>query len=253
MTTQFKLNKKVFVTGSIKTLTGLHIGGTNSSMGIGGPDSTVIRDPLSNRPLIPGSSLKGKMRSLLEINSGKIGEKVTNQVQNGPTNDPNILASQLFGTAIQVEANRPSRIIVRDAKMKSTEEEFTNTDLPFTETKSEVVIDRITAATTPRQLERVPAGALFDLNLVINVYEDNGKEDDSNNLIRHLFSCMKLVQDDYIGGKGSRGSGKVSFAIESILERTSDYYLGNSSNGENDITKRSEIPEELSVHPFENF
>jgi len=217
------LSKKILLKGKIRLKTGMHIGGTFSSMEIGGPDSAVIRNPIDNKPLIPGSSLKGKMRSLIEIADGTIKEVNMRDVKYGPTDDPSAVAAQLFGTAAQ-GSQIPSRLIVRDAPLLSNEEDFTNVDLPYTESKTEVVLDRITASAMPRQIERVPAGAEFALNMVLNVFnEENNEEVLINNTLRGL----RLVKDDYLGGSGSRGYGQVEFEITDLITRSTEFYKGN--------------------------
>jgi len=227
-----KLEKKIIITGKIKTLTGLHIGGTNSAMGIGGPDSMVVRNPIDNKPYIPGSSLKGKMRAMLDIEDGSIEDVNMGQVKNGASQDPKYAATRLFGSARRDDKQRPSRVIIRDAMLISSEEAFKNTDLPYTESKTEVVIDRITAKAMPRQIERVPAGAEFQLEMVLNVFN----EDDENDQINNLNRAIKLLQDDYLGGSGSRGYGQVKIDIEKAVERNIDYYLEQSD--EIDVTDK---------------
>ena len=222
-----KLLKKIIYTGIIKAETGLHIGGTNSSMGIGGPDSLVIRNPITNQPYIPGSSIKGKMRSLLEILHGTIGDQDMGAVKNGPSQDNNAASVKLFGTA-KKESQRPSRLQVRDAHLTKywrDESHFGDTDLPYTESKTEVVIDRITAAATPRQIERVPAGAKFKLNFVLNIFDT----DNENELKEYLDTSIKLLEDDYLGGNGSRGYGQVSLRILNTEERDADFYKNMAS------------------------
>ncbi|MEM9722672.1 MAG: type III-A CRISPR-associated RAMP protein Csm3 [Bacteroidota bacterium] len=231
------LTKKIFFSGSILTLTGIHIGGTNSSMAIGGPDKTVVRNPLDNRPYIPGSSLKGKMRSLIELAEGTITVAQGNpQIKYRPSNDPHTLSGMLFGTASGDTNQRPSRIIVRDGKLLSEAEEFTHTDLPYSETKTEVTIDRVTARANPRQIERVPAGARFELNLVLNVFES----DDESRMIQGIWTALELVQDDYLGGNGSRGYGQIQITIDKITEKSAKYYKGGEP--ERDISLEVEIP-----------
>lgn len=231
-----QLKKKVFIKGEIELLTGTHIGGTNSAMGIGGPDSTVIRNPIDNKPYIPGSSLKGKMRALVEIADGTISvkeyyDKKTNKTEKsyGVSPDPNSPSSKLFGSIQKDDKQRPSKLIVRDAKMISNEGAFANTDLPYTESKTEVVIDRITAKANPRQIERVPAGAKFELDLVLNVFE----EDNMDAQMTTIFRALKLVQDDYLGGSGSRGYGQVKFDITSVIEKEMDKYFNDDYQGNN--------------------
>ena len=222
-----KLRSKYLFGGTIKLETGLHIGGTNSSMSIGGPDANIIRNPLDNKPYIPGSSIKGKMRSLLEISTGKF-DKVSNL--NGPAQDGE--SADLFGNSSNNEKQHPSRLIVRDAVLISDEKLFENTDLPFSETKTEVVIDRLTSRAMPRQIERIPAGAEFALDMVLNVMDD----EDENVLLKNLFKSMRLLKDDYLGGNGSRGYGKISMDIKAIIKRTTGYYEGQSK--EEDVTEK---------------
>jgi len=233
-----QLHKKIFIKGEIKLLTGTHIGGTNSAMGIGGPDSTVVRNPIDNKPYIPGSSLKGKMRAMIEIADGTIGKSKMKDVKNVSCQDISKPSAKLFGNAptnSDVDKNgikfkqRPSKLIVRDGKILSDDSDFVNTDLPYTESKTEVVIDRITAKATPRQIERVPAGAIFNLDLVLNVFD----EDNQNEQLNTLFRALKLVQEDYIGGSGSRGYGQVEFKIDSVIEKEMNKYTDEKYLGKN--------------------
>jgi len=219
-----KLIKKIEIAGVLSLETGLHIGGTNSSMSIGGIDKSVIRNPLNNQPYIPGSSLKGKMRSLLEISTGNIGGRSGGVVNNGPSSNTgapnNPLSADLFGNAIN-DGQKPSRLIVRDLSLINHEELLAKTEIPYTEGKTEVVIDRITSAAMPRQNERVPAGARFRLNLILNIWEQDQNEEQ---LINILFTSLQLLSDDYLGGHGSRGYGQVSINIEKMVEKGSDSY-----------------------------
>lgn len=229
-----KLLKKIVISGELTLETGLHIGGTNSSMSIGGIDKAVIRNPLNNQPFIPGSSLKGKMRSLLEVSIGKIGGSVGSTVKNGPfnitSNSEEPYPADLFGNA-EKESQKPSRLIVRDLKLKNHDELLAKTEIPYTEGKTEVVIDRITSAANPRQNERVPAGAVFLLNLVLNVWDQDVHSQDQ--LIRLLFTSLQLLSDDYLGGHGSRGYGQVSINITKMDERSTDtYYNGTDVDGQ---------------------
>lgn len=212
-----KLEKKIVYTGIITLKTGLHIGGTNASLNIGGPDNFVVRNPIDNIPYIPGSSLKGKMRALVEILNGE-----TNG--GNPTNRVDTKAGALFGVSADA-GGHPSRLIVRDSVMITeldTEDElnlygltrkdvpdFSHTDLPYTESKTEVAIDRITAKANPRTFERVPAGAQFKLNMVLNVFEG----EDESSLKATVAQAISLLEDDYLGGNGSRGYGQVSVKI----------------------------------------
>jgi CRISPR-associated protein Csm3 len=205
-----RLVKKIVYTGTITLKTGLHIGGTNAALNIGGPDRFVVRNPINNIPYIPGSSLKGKMRSLVEIYNGE-----TNGGK--PSNNPESKAGSLFGVSGDSENSRPSRLIVRDAELDVNSCDFTGTDLLYSEIKTEATIDRITAKANPRTFERVPAGASFHLNMVLNVFEG----EDESMLKRTVKQAIDLLRDDYLGGNGSRGYGQVE--IQFTTEERTNY------------------------------
>jgi CRISPR-associated protein Csm3 len=247
-----KLEKKIFISGAIETKTGLAVGGSSTGLEIGGADKVVVRNPVNNQPYIPGSSLKGKMRSLLEKLEGNmrievkhknneekwITQKVSDRVDEIPSE---ILAKKkdeiqitampckcgeclichIFGVPAE-EKGMPARLIVRDCDLINPEvlERSKNTDMPYTEVKTEVVIDRITSAATPRQFERVPAGAVFGLNLICNIYEG----DDEQKLLDKIFEGLRLVQDDYLGGSGTRGYGQMKFKIDSVKYKDQSCY-----------------------------
>jgi len=217
---KIELKGRVFIAFNIVAKTGLHIGGSDAGVEIGGVDKTVIRDKLTNRPYIPGSSLKGKMRSLLE--------KYHNKPINFPKNKPafHVCQSaepykscdvcQVFGVSGEQDFATPTRLVVRDtflSEESAKKLENAQTDLPYTEVKTEVSIDRVTSAANPRQMERVPAGAIFDsAEMVFSLYEGEGCSVQKDlERLGVLLEAMQLVEDDYIGGLGSRGSGKVAF------------------------------------------
>lgn len=200
-----QLVKKIKINTSITLITGLHIGGNSENVEIGGIDNPVIKmASKDNMPYIPGSSLKGKMRCLLEQAAGSpqvgLDEKVNN----------------LFG--INKEKNpkkedKPSKLIVRDAMLSEESKkmllECDNLDMPYTESKFENIIDRVKGvAEHPRQTERVPAGAVFDAEFVINVWDD---KDDEKNLLELFEKGIRLLENDYLGGSGSRGYGQIKF------------------------------------------
>ncbi|SHI73575.1 CRISPR-associated protein Csm3 [Cruoricaptor ignavus] len=193
-----KLLDKKIITGTITLETGLHIGGSKSSMDIGGLDSPVIKTPLGV-PYIPGSSFKGKIRSLLAKKEGSDDVK----------NDSEIL-KKLFGSSTD-ERSGNTRLIFRDAYLdtKKFKENFAGAqmDEEFSEGKFENVIDRKSGkAQHPRQIERVPAGAVFDFEIVMDVYEG----DDASEFENKLKEGFDLLQNDYLGGSGTRGYGKVN-------------------------------------------
>lgn len=213
-----RLQGRIFLHFDIETITGLHIGGSDTGIEIGGVDKTVIRDPLTNRPYIPGSSLRGKMRSLTEKYLGlkqnqRIGLGYIHSCKERAEYDDCDLC-QVYGVPGECDFATPTRLIVRDVHLseesagKLTE---AHTDLPFTEVKTEVSIDRVTAKANPRQMERVPAGAVFGVaELVYSVYGGD-RIDSAKDLerFRTVVFGLKLLEDDYLGGLGSRGSGKV--------------------------------------------
>lgn len=229
----YKLKKKIIIQGEIELLSGLHIGGSNNSLAIGGMDKMVIRNTMTNEPYLPGSSLKGKMRSLLELHYGYIVQKSMGSVKYVGADNLSLITTQLFGNAKGGDSTdqRPSRVIVRDGKLLNPED-LSNTEMLYTEGKTEVVIDRITSAAMPRQLERVPAGAKFALGIVVNIPEDSAQPVDEVEMIINVFSALAMVQDDYLGGNGSRGSGQVAFHIKEVYERGHDYYMNEQRKAE---------------------
>ena len=224
----YKIKEKQILKGSITLLTGLHIGGTNSSLSIGGVDNSVVRHPVNNQPYIPGSSLKGKLRSLLELAMGQIGNTSMGKVKNGPSDNSSDISVKLFGNANGKLSQIPSRVLVRDAYLdEGSIDELDQTEALFAEIKTEVVIDRITSAAMPRQLERVPAGARFNFEMVLNIHEgDEISSVHEHELLSNLFAAMALLQDDYLGGHGSRGSGQIKIQLQSITKRSVNFYLG---------------------------
>lgn len=234
-----QLTKKIIIKGRIIAKSGIMIGGSNSAMDIGGADKQVVRNPITNLPYIPGSSLKGKMRSLLELVMGQIG--VDRKGNTGPTHDPKHIPAKIFGYIKNKDQNdnssqQPSRLIVRDSELVNPEQ-IANTELPYTEIKAENTIDRITSAANPRFFERVPKGAEFDLNMVLNVF-------DEEDYLHHIYNALRLVQDDYLGGSGSRGNGQVSFRLTEVIERTNQYYE-NQDKGQKIGEGKLEIPDDL--------
>lgn len=193
-----QLVKKIKINTTIELLTGLHIGGSSDNVEIGGIDNPVIKIATKdNQPYIPGSSLKGKMRCLLE--------QIAGAAKVGGNSDVN----NLFGFS---QSNQPSKLIVRDAMLqeKSASElrACDNLDMPYTEGKWENVIDRVKGtAEHPRQMERIPAGVFFDVEFVVNVWDDDKEKD----LLDLLQKGINALENDYLGGSGSRGYGQIKF------------------------------------------
>ena len=187
---------KIKITASLKILTGLHIGGTGTFSPIGATDSPVVCDTLTGRPIVPGSSLKGKMRWLL---ASKLSPSA---IPSSPNNDP-AAVKRLFGAGAPDIIR--SRLQFSDCFLSNTKE---LESVGFTEVKTENGIDRITCQANPRQIERVVSGAKFSVVICYDIPESETEmEEDLNN----LASAMRLLQIDYLGGHGSRGSGRVSF------------------------------------------
>lgn len=215
---------RVFIRGDLRAVTGLHIGGAPAAMTIGGVDNPVIRDPLTNKPYIPGSSLRGKMRSLWEKVTGvrqnwPIGRDVRIHICGSRQDYEACPVCQIYGVPGQQEASYPTRLVVRDVFLSEGSaqrlREEARTDLPYTEIKWEAAIDRVTSAATPRQIERVPAETVFNnFEMVFSIY-DPGDLD----RFTHVIEAMQLLEDDYLGGLGSRGGGKIRFERLSLAAR----------------------------------
>lgn len=233
------LHGKIILRGIIRTLTGLHIGASKEVVEIGAEDLPVIRNPLTREPYIPGSSLKGKMRALSERYFKKeynrsIKKDIKIHVCSSKEQAIKCPVCRLFGSTawkdVQIPSNFPSRLKVRDAFLtRYSVKELSEAEegLLYTEVKFENVLDRVTASATPRQIERIPAGVDFGFEIVYDV-EDNKLEDD----IKNLFTAMKLIEDDTLGGHGSRGYGKIKFFIAEGIARKIEYYKGMKGNSE---------------------
>ncbi len=221
---QHYFQSRIFIRGTIKVLTGLHIGGNSTEMSIGGADSIVIRDPVTNQPLIPGSSLRGKMRSLVEKCRNEFSLEAKNgKFEGNPGKNPKNITTRLFGvSASEKESVIPQRLIVRDAMLQNAEilENAKNTDMPMTEVKTEVAIDRVTSRANPRQIERVPAGAVFEFEMVLSLYGDDSEDE----YLSLVFEGMQLLQDDYLGGHGARGYGRVKFNVSKLSRKKVEDY-----------------------------
>lgn len=244
---EIKFKGKFVVKANIVLKTGLHIG-TEESMEIGGIDNPVIKDA-TGKPFIPGSSLKGKLRSLMEYFHEKIEpEKMVITVRgNNPIrihmcDEADCPVCNLFGrnhgshelankkneesdkksNGVKFENLMPTRLIVRDAFLNEssiTEEMKENLTVNYTEVKPENTLDRITSAANPRSNERVPAGVAFNSEFIVNVYEGDGVK-----YLKELLTAFRLLEDDYLGGSGSRGYGKVKLENIVVEYRDKKFY-----------------------------
>jgi CRISPR-associated protein Csm3 len=276
-----KLLGKVIVSAIIKAVTGLRIGAATSGLDIGGVDQPVLRDPVTDKPYIPGSSLKGKLRSLLTKAYGKpLQQLVRAPVEiwihwcESEQEYQQCCICPTFGQFSSGPGQKrydfvtPTRLIVRDAKLldelEVTDEEGNirrvrwqdvETDLPYTEVKMEVALDIITAASNPRQMERVPAGALFggdDLLLfsVFDELEQDGKKiidpERERERLRAVFLAMRLLEDDYLGASGTRGYGKIKFQNITVKWRPIDFYRDPQKNPEESLWSGDNLDEILT-------
>ena len=206
----YTLKGKLLIKGTIKLITGLHIGTSGDFSAIGAVDTIVIRDSVTNKPMIPGSSLKGKMRYLLART------KYHSSLELEDIKKEDICIKRLFGSSDPIMT---SRLQFQDILLsnKSIEEfkEF-EFDLPYTEIKYENTIDRTKGVANPRQLERVPAGSEFDFQIVYNVENPKEFEEDMKNILL----MMDVLEDDYLGGHGTRGYGRIKFKNLSLKLKT---------------------------------
>ena len=188
---------KIIISGKIEVVTGMHIGGSTQFSAIGAVDSPVIRDRYTNLPIIPGSSLKGKLRTL-------IAKAYSEKAMLGRHNSDPEVVLRLFGSS-EKENIKSSRLIFSDMILSNSEELKEIGIHSATEIKFENTIDRPTALANPRQIERTIRGSQFDLELIYNVEE----KADINEDFQAIADGLKLLHYDYLGGHGSRGYGKV--------------------------------------------
>ena len=218
---------KLIITGELELLTGMHIGSSKDFAPIGAVDSVVVRHPLTKEPIIPGSSIKGKMRSML-VKARAFSDK---KAKLGKPDDDAKDIKRLFGSSEPII--QYSRLQFIDLAMSNVAEvKSRNTDLYLSEIKFENTISRLDGVANPRQIERVPAGSKFALKIVYNLESiEEAKEDFAN-----IAKALQLIQLDYLGGHGSRGYGRVNLSNINIEAKL--------VNGKTDI-KIDELKEEL--------
>ena len=189
---------KIEITGILEVVTGMHIGGSSAFSAIGAVDSPVVKDMVSGSPIIPGSSLKGKMRTLL-------AKRYNTVFAATPDDDADCLTS-LFGTA-KKNCVKTSRVLFSDMILENWDELKKQGLTSRTEVKFENSIKRTTAVANPRQIERVVRGSKFPLSIVYEFFDDETAKKD----FEILKEGFRLLEYDYLGGNGSRGYGKVKF------------------------------------------
>ncbi len=243
---------KAVIEGTIVCRSGLRIGANADVMEIGGVDMPVVRDPVTEEPYLPGSSVRGKLRSLMERRrytellqsspslaahffNRNIAPRGAPPVRHHECSRDDCLPCRIFGvsrggpeqsnaqeSADRVLDNRPGRLLVRDCWLLNRDELSVVASGLFTEIKYENSLDRITSAASPRQVERVPRGAKFSFKAV---YTADSLEEARADL-NEIMACLRLLEDDYLGGCGSRGCGEIAFEGLTLKWRTRGFYEG---------------------------
>ena len=246
--TQLQLVGKLILSGELHCETGLHIGAGKGALEIGGADNPVVKDAFG-LPYIPGSSLRGRIRSLLEHALGQTtpaelvylskrkGQEVRIHQSDRPDDEVCLLfgrnsgrMDRVSGGELDTRAGTPARLTIYDAPLDAdsiTAQMRENLDDEITEVKSENAIDRITSQANPRTLERVPAGARFRVRMVLDVLCEEDKA-----LAARLLEGLRLLEDDALGGGGSRGSGRVRFANLTLAWRNRAFYSTGGAEAE---------------------
>ncbi len=268
-TTELTFLGKLILEGEIQCQTGLHIGAGKGSLEIGGADNPVVKDAFGV-PYIPGSSLRGRLRSLLEQTLGlavpselvylskRKGQEVRIHHSDRPDDEVCVLfgrnpgrMEKVSGEAIEASAATPSRLTVYDAPLvvdSISPAMRENLDDELTEVKSENAVDRITSQANPRTLERVPAGARFRFRMVLDVLCPEDKP-----LLARVSEALRLLEDDALGGGGSRGNGRIAFTGLTLTWRSKDYYAkGASENALLSAGDLTALQQLASAEDFQN-
>src|SRR5215510_2570436 len=253
--TALKFQGKLILEADLICETGLHIGAGKGSLEIGGADNPVVKDAFG-RPYVPGSSLRGKLRSLLEQAAGlnptemvylskRKGQEVRIHQSDRADDEICILfgrnpgrLERMSGEATESLTATPARLTVYDAPLDAdsiTSQMRENLDDELTEVKSENAVDRITSQANPRTLERVPAGARFRVRFIMDVLCDEDAP-----LFARVVEGLRLLEDDALGGGGSRGSGRIRFANLKLTWRSKAYY--SSGAPENELIAGADLP-----------
>jgi len=232
----------VIIKGEIETITGICVGSEDGSYEIGGVDKSVIRD-VDSYPYIPGSSIKGKMRSILEWAFAKVDFSEKDMGKPCSCAEEDCPICVVFGTSADKGSTGPSRLIVRDAFLTQKSREKLDelerrTGLPKVEVKEENTLNRVTSKANPRKMERVPAGTRFKFELVYSLFDERDFE-----FLKVVFQGLRLLEDSYLGGSGTRGSGQVKFYLEGtpIVRKVEDYEKRKLEDAEKDLVPLSEF------------
>lgn len=217
---------KIRISGDIEVITGMHIGGSGAFAAIGAVDSPIITDAKTNLPMIPGSSLKGKMRSLL---AKELNEKILEP------NDDHVRITRLFGSSKKGNIKR-SRVLFSDMVLANAKELREAGLQSMTEVKFENSISRATAIANPRQIERAVRGSVFKLDLIYEMENESEFFED----METLTEGMTLLQYDYLGGSGSRGYGKIKFKniyADAVIGNIDEALMAKCNQILNKVTK----------------
>ncbi|NJN84998.1 MAG: type III-A CRISPR-associated RAMP protein Csm3 [Caldilineaceae bacterium] len=253
---QLQLTDYYLLRATIYCKSGLHIGAGNEAIEIGGLDRPVIVHPIKRHPYIPGSSLKGKLRSLLEMRHAAFtADGQPSKTQQGNTG----FVGRIFGISAgdENEGQTPTALILRDAE--PTPAYLNNLTLRrergqvVLEQKSENTINRIDASANPRTIERVPEGATFAFEATYRIFALDGDDQRSRADFDHVLEALALLELDTLGGHGSRGYGQVKFegltcndlAGNAVTLKPLADYLANETNGsEGDVVQNEGVPPE---------
>jgi len=227
MSEKMQLKDYLTLRGTLRCVTGLRIGGSAEMIEIGGLDNPIIKHPLTGLPYVPGSSLKGKMRALLELRLDKVDPRPEVEGRRnrnyGEVHRPGGYGCEgetcpicrIFGSNAGEGELGPGRLIVRDAYLTQEWEDKVQKRLlegePVTEIKYENTINRITAMANPRQMERVPAGVEFAFEIGYRVFDTGDGGTTDREMFGRVIEGLRLVEADTLGGSGSRGYGRVAF------------------------------------------
>lgn len=218
-----KLEKYIEITGVVHCVTGLRIGGSKDTLGIGETDNPIIRNPITRLPYLPGSSLKGKIRSLLELKHSPDSQR------NGkPCACGNCDICSLFGCGDAKKGNEPTRLIFRDAYLTEESAEKLKQALPgsYVEVKTEIAMDRKTGKAQQgalREQERVPEGTEFQFSMLIRFFDEDEKR------IKKFYSLLAeafdMLEQDGLGGSISRGYGQVEIYSDANPDKDVPMYI----------------------------
>lgn len=242
--TQLGFLGKLVIEADLTCETGLHIGAGKGTLEIGGADNPVVKDSFG-RPYIPGSSIRGAMRHSLERALGLVkndemiylSRRRGQEVRIHQSDRPDDEICLLFGRSADSGSVAAARLTVSDAMFDAdsiSQQMREYLDDELTEVKSETAIDRLTAQSSTRTLERVPAGARFRVRMVVDLLCNEDKE-----LLAPVVQALRLIEDSGLGGGRSRGSGRVRFSNLKFTWRSKDYY--SSGDGQTELLAAGDL------------